>query len=243
MGLVQVDAQITGNFTEGNGTTEWTLGGYNTLPTISVGSLIITTPVITTATSAYYNTKQDISSSFSASFTWELTAGGSAADGFLFSIQNSSLTPTLTGNQTGSNKGYTSGVSIGLENYSGATTGLQLVGDGVRPTVTLGSMDCTTVGKRIDFNIAYDAIAQSFSVDLTQQGATGVSHTFTLTNSLASLIGGSTSYVGFTGGTGGWTETQTISNFNLGPVPEPGTWALLVLTGTFFIVTRRRGRG
>ena len=248
MGFMQADAQmITGNFTEGAGGTEWTLGdnvsgGGPGLPTISAGKLNITQDISGTGgTSAYYNTKQDISSSFSASFTWTLNSG-TPGDGFLFSIQNGSLTPIGIGYIGGGQKGYTTGVSIGIENY-GPPRYLELVVPGVTTQVDLTSsgLDCATSGKIINFNIAYDGV-NSFSVDLTQ-GITAFNHTFTLGGTLASVIGASTSYVGFTGGSGGATESQTISNFNLGPVPEPGTWALLALTGTFFMVTRRGSRG
>jgi len=248
MGLMQVDAQITGPFVEGSGSTQWTLG-YNDAsgthgPIISLltGNLEITQNLAgTEGTSGYYNTKQDISNSFSASFTWTLnTAAG--ADGFLFSIQNSSLTPLAgRGYMNGSALGYSSGVSIGLENYVGSAPQLQLVVNGSTTSVDLSTsgLNYVTAGKIINFNIAYNG-SNSFSVDLTQAGASTFHHDFALGSSLASKIGASTSYVGFTGGAGGARESQIISNFNM--VPEPGTWMLLALTGTFFMVTRRRRR-
>ena len=247
MGLMQVDAQITGPFVQGAGSTEWTLDGYGGSPTIPTVNLNISNQSAQNAiTSAYYNSKQDISSSFSASFTWTLNSTGTNADGFLFSIQKNSVTPIpKTGWIPGDNKGYTTGVSIGIENYPASSPVLQLYGDGATVNVDLSfgatGLNCTSNGNTIDFNIVYTASTRTFSVNLTQ-GATAYNHPFTLSGAgtLASLVGDSTSYVGFTGGTGGYSETQTISNFTL--VPEPGTWMLLALTGTFFMVTRRRRR-
>ena len=248
MGLMQVDAQITGAFVEGAGSTNWTLG-YNDasgtqVPTITAGNLNITQNISgTQGTSAYYNTKQDISTSFSASFTWTLNTNA-GADGFLFSIQNSSLTPLHgVGYMTGGALGYSSGVSIGLENYVGSSAKLQFVVNGSTTSVDLSTsgLNYFTAGKTINFNIVYDG-TNSFSIDLTQPVGLTFHHDFALGGTLASTIGASTSYVGFTGGSGGATESQTISSFSLGAVPEPGTWMLLALTGTFFMVTRRRRR-
>ena len=46
------------------------------------------------------------------------------------------------------------------------------------------------------------------------------------------------SYVNF-----GALPEADLNGFQIQVVPEPGTWALLALTGTFFMVIRRRSRG
>jgi hypothetical protein len=84
----------------------------------------------------------------------------------------------------------------------------------------------------IQFTITYDASAQTLSETLvdTLSPTTTYAHTFTGID-LASEVGGSSGYVGFTGGTGGLTSTQTISDFSFqsAAVPEPGSLALALV--------------
>ncbi len=78
--------------------TGWSLQGTNYTPTISSGTLTMTTAAGNEATSAYYLTPQYISNGFVASFTYQPSGGTSPqADGIAFVVQNSSAGPTVIG--------------------------------------------------------------------------------------------------------------------------------------------------
>jgi len=94
-------------------------------------------------------------------------------------------------------------------------------------------------GDPIQFMITYDATAHTLSETLvdTVSPTTTYSHTFTGID-IASQVGGSSAYVGFTGGDGGLTSTQTISDFQFqSAVPEPSS-ALLMALGLGVVVCR-----
>jgi hypothetical protein len=98
------------------------------------------------------------------------------------------------------------------------------------PDMSVTTLDVT---KAITFNLAYDGTA------LTGSASDGV-NTFNInqTVDLATVLGGSTAYVGFTGGGQG----STISAFSFTPsaVPEPSTMALSMLGLGALALLRRR---
>ena len=64
--------------------------------------------------------------------------------------------------------------------------------------------------------------------DMTTNGT--FSHTYTIGN-LATTVGGPSAYIGFTGGDGGLTSTQTISNFSYNTSILPPSTALSITSG------------
>jgi hypothetical protein len=124
------------------------------------------------------------------------------------------------------------GLEVDLYNFTGGPgTNLATQGAGnIFNYLSTLPVDFST-GHPIKFTITYDASAHSLSEMLvdTVVPATTYSHTFTGIN-IASAIGGSSAYVGFTGGTGGLTSTQTISGFEFqSAAPEPATVTMLAI--------------
>jgi MYXO-CTERM domain-containing protein len=96
-------------------------------------------------------------------------------------------------------------------------------------------MTATTldVTKAITFNLAYDGTA------LTGTASDGTnSFNINKTVNLATVLGGPTAYVGFTGASAG----STISAFSFTPVPEPASGALALGSLGTLLLLRRRSR-
>ena len=105
---------------------------------------------------------------------------------------------------------------MALNIYAGSSypVGSTLYTDG---NVTFGYQAVTPVnlagGNPINVTLAYNAANQTLSEQLVEQNTSNsFSTTYTGVN-LSSDLGGATGYVGFTGGSGGSTATQEISNF------------------------------
>jgi hypothetical protein len=244
---VPAHAQISGFGGDGTG---WTLNYNNnygtfTAPSVTADALNIING-FGTGSSAFYNTPQNISA-FTASFVWQNTVasdGLSPADGFVFTLQNAGVN-ALGG--AGSGLGYegitpASGVAfnlfqgrevglgyapttIGDDSYSYQSTGLVNL-DSTDPMSVVIHYAGGVLGVSVtdlDTAAVYDT---SFNVDLTLDA------------------GGSTAYVGFTGGSGLGQSDQTISDFRYSSsVPDGGlTSALLAGSlGVLGLMRRRVG--
>ncbi len=186
-----------------NGTMgELTNGGYN-----QAGSFFTTAPVNV--------------SSFSTQFTFNQNAGD--ADGMTFCIQGNSpaaLGPSGGGlgygpDTTGGTGGIPNSMAIKFDLFSNEGEGPDSTGlftDGAAPTIN-GSIDLSN--SPIDFHSG-----DTFQVNMTYDGTnltviitdtvTGQSESQVYAVNIPSLVGGSTAYVGFTGGTGGLASTQDV---------------------------------
>src|SRR3984893_2820704 len=177
------------------------------------------------AGSAFFNTSVNVQS-FTNDFSFQLTS--STADGFTFTIQGNS--PTALGAR-GGGLGYGGTLGIGksmavkFDLYSNLGEGSDSTGlytNGASPTTPF--VDLTNTGINLHSG-------HTFNVHMTYDGATLVEQITDATNStsfrrgfpvnIPSLVGGSTGYVGFTGGSGGLTAVQDILSWMYVPSVNP----------------------
>ena len=184
--------------------------------TPAANSVTLTDGINSTASAVWLNTPLDTTVGFTAQFTYQ-ASGDKAADGITFAFQNQGLTAL----------GATGG-SLGYVGITGATAAYQMnlysphtVGTTFVTTNTSGTYAATgnvniASGDPIEVTLVYDPVAQTVVETLTDSSAqTTFSRTYTGVN-LAQLLGNSC-LIGFTGGDGGATSVQTVSNFSLVP--------------------------
>ena len=196
--------------------------------------------------SAFWTTPVNVQA-FTTNFTFQLSSA--QADGFTFTLQNAG--PSAIGGlggglgygpdpDTGTPAGITKSVAIKFDIYSNSGEGVDSTGlftNGATPT--LPAVDLTSSGisllsgDTIAAQIVYNGTTLTLNLTDTVTGDT-FSHAFTV--DIPTLVGGSTAYAGFTGGTGGYTALQNIKTwtFTAGatqqasePVfsPTPGSYA------------------
>ena len=180
------------------------------------------------AVSGYTAVPQDITS-FQASFTYTVPGGNgqtsqfAQADGFAFIMQNDSRGSAALGGDGGA-WGYGSGnnggpivtpsVALGYEMYNGQQ--LSLSKNAAKTTTSSvgssGGITALQTGHADQVTVTYTGSTLTESIYDTVTKQAGF---VTYKNiNLPSLVGGNTAYVGFGGGAGGASSTQTISNFN-----------------------------
>jgi lectin family protein/PEP-CTERM motif-containing protein len=208
-------------------------------PSISGGTLTLTTiDGSNQAASAFYDTRQS-TGSFTAAFTYQASG---VADGIAFVIQNDPNGLNALGS-LGSGLGYAATGGNTAEIVNSVALQADFYGFTGGPGTYLGTQgssgifnylptDPVNFNDPIQFMITYNASAQTLSETLvdTTSPTTTYAHTFTGID-LASEVGSSSAYVGFTGGTGGLSSTQTISGFAFqsAAVPEPGSLTLALV--------------
>jgi autotransporter-associated beta strand protein len=197
--------------------------------------------------SIWRNIQVPTTGNFTASWTWQVTggSGGNPADGFAFALQNDPAGVSALGGGGGS-LGYqalANSVALGTSVYSGNGVG----GRGIRiyengnpvnnasnnngnfaapgSVALIGASGNTS--NPINYSLTYDATAMTLAVTLTDTTAnTTFSNTFNLGNTLQSIIGNPTAFIGFTDATGGLNHTGVISNFNTSfPVSAQTTYS------------------
>ncbi len=179
------------------------------------------------------------------------------ADGVAFVLQNDPRGASAVGG-TGFGLGYGDGDNGSAITQSFAFE-LNLLHAGNRYSAGTALAIDGTVGSYANTSpIAVDA-GDPLRVTLTYDGTTLTESLLDLTNSenfttsrkidLATVLGGPTAFVGFTGGTGAMTSTQEIRDFqftsgglSVTAVPEPASWALLALGVPLALRTLRRRR-
>jgi hypothetical protein len=180
------------------------------------------------AVSAFYDIAQYIEG-FDASFTYT-PSGNLAADGVTFCVQNAAAeTNALGGN--GGDLGYfgiTNSAAFELNIYALATGGVGIGigtnGEIANPYGAVTNSNQSTPlnlagGDSINVNLYYSkGVLQAILTDASTS-ATFVTN-FAL-GDIGSVVGDSVAYIGFTGGTGGSSSIQQISNFSFLPVANP----------------------
>jgi hypothetical protein len=184
------------------------------------GNLLQLTNTVNQAGSAYYSSPVNIQS-FTTTFTFQLL--NAIADGFTFTIQNSSLKALGSGGSTlgyGSSKGgipTSIALKFDIHNNAGEgnnSTGLYL--NGATPTIPAIAIPTTSVllasGDPIQAQVGYDGTTLTLKlVDQTTNKA--FSQSFPV--NIPQVIGSNTAYLGFTAGTGGSSAIQNILNWVL----------------------------
>jgi autotransporter-associated beta strand protein len=208
----------------GNGT-GWTINnngsGGVAFPAPDV--LQLTSAANNEATSAFYNLPVQPTAGFTATFTYQMTPNGNPADGVCFVLQNDTRGPSSLG-AAGGGFGYSGikpSLAVALNVYSGAAggRGTQLLTNG---TVTAntnpgGAFNNLTSGDPIQIMLAYDPVAHQLTenaLDLTTNATSSI--TYSNVN-LATTLGGTSAFVGFTGATGGANAQQQVSGFSYVP--------------------------
>ncbi|HZZ70975.1 MAG TPA: PEP-CTERM sorting domain-containing protein [Pirellulales bacterium] len=192
--------------------------------TNSLNSFQLTDGGNSEGSSGFNSTPVNISA-FTATYTYQASGG---ADGAAFIIQNDSRGTSAVGDAGGA-LGYGGGsaiqpsVAFELNLYTGGPVMGEALGvngstgtyNPVNPGLSLNSNNPIMV------NLNYDGAKLLVSLRDT---VSGNGYTTTYTGSLPTFVGGSTALIGFSGGTGGITSTQTISNFtytNDAPIYRP----------------------
>ena len=205
-GILDLGTQPIGFNGSGTG---WTLNGG---ATIANNDLTITTNAGSEARSAFFNQVVPISS-FNVSYTYVDTTGG-GADGSAFVLQNVGLMAVGSGGgQLGFGGIGSPAFAVAFNIYSPNTVGYEFItgSNGLTdPFTSTGNVNLASTTP-VTVNLVYNGT--TLTMTLTQGTNT---FTASATLNLVSILGGSTAYVGFTGGTGGAEAQQDISNFSYG---------------------------
>ena len=182
---------------------------------ITGNALVLTDGNPNEARSAFFTTAVNIQQ-FTTNFQFQLLNAN--ADGFTFTIQGN--TPTALGS-TGGDLGYHGilhSVAIKFDLYNNAGEGKDSTGlyiNGARPTVP--AIDLSSTGINLHSGDTFNALltydGTTLTVVITDE-VTNASATQSYTVNIPSTVGGTTAYVGFTGGSGGTTAIQEIVNWN-----------------------------
>ncbi len=167
------------------------------------------------ARSAFYTTPVNVQS-FTNTFSFQLTNPN--ADGFTFTIQNSSanaLGPAGGGLGYGwGSTGIPLSVAVKFDLYSNSGEGPDSTGmytDGTSPTIPAVDMTSSGVnlhsGDIMNVQMTYNGTTLAWTIT---DATTGATFTDSAAVNIPSTVGSSTAYVGFTAGTGGQTSTQEI---------------------------------
>jgi hypothetical protein len=206
-------------------------------------TLSLTQGNIGQAASAWLIGPQAITGGFTVQFTYNMTfqpGGLNPADGIAFVLQNDSHGTAALGG-TGGGLGYTGIVqsaAVEISIYSDFApqgppgTVLNTQGTtgqiGGHPYVSTAPVDVTSQDP-IQVALTYDAATTTLTETLLDLN-TGKTFTTSYDDNLTTEVGGPTALVGFTGGTGTGTSTQSITSFtfdNTVAAPEPSSVALL----------------
>src|ERR1039458_6858928 len=231
------------NFGSGFTSTGLTLNGSAVL---SGTRLRLTNGGINQAGSGFFSTPVNITT-FTTDFSFQLSAA--QADGMTFTIQNTGLTalgPSGGGlgygpDTPGGTPGIPKSIAVKFDIYSNNSEGTDSTGlylNGASPTTPALDMTSSGVvllsGDVFNVHMTYDGT----TLKMTITDASNAAQTFTASwaVNIASTIGSSSAFVGFTGGTGGLTATQDVIAWTYTttpPLPTAATPGFSPLPGTY----------
>ena len=220
------------SYTIGGGSTVINLGGGFTVGSMALNGsaklsgtrLRLTDGGTGEAASAWYNSIVDVHQ-FTTNFSFQISGGTSPqADGFAFVMQSGSTTAI---GSSGGSLGYGSQNGTGLPNsiaikfdiYSNNGEGADSTGlyvNGAAPTTPALDMTSSGVNLRSGdvFNVQMSYDGTNLTMSITD-ATTNATFTHTWAINITGTVGGSNAYVGFTGGTGGYTAIQDIIGWTL----------------------------
>ncbi|MDX2109001.1 MAG: PEP-CTERM sorting domain-containing protein [Verrucomicrobiota bacterium] len=217
------------------------------LPIISGGgsTLQLTSGAVgSAAASAWHNSKVFVNQDFALSFVFQQTQDD-WCDGFAMVFQNSGL--TAVGGDGGS-VGY-GGIGQSAAIRFNLTPGSWGSDSNALHVVKDGSMSPLSFEKNTSFRMNVEPIGVSFNYNsvsgtMSYTVNNGVDAAFSGSQAmnLASMVGDTTAWFGFTAATGGKTSNLTYSNLSstISVVPEPSTYAAFACLGTLLLVLLRR---
>ena len=255
-------ANVTGFSGPGAGPTQWSLpsnsaGGI--VSSMSNNILEITSGEYgNESTAAWYNTTQDIGGPWTAMFTYQ-NVNGNGADGITFTVQDDSRGTAALGdggndlgyanNNNGTPASVSPSVAYAMEIYNNADEGgfglngsINGLYNTTQPYTSISPIN-PDLTDPINFTISYSGSStHTLSVTLSQPENNNASYTTSETVDIPTVLGTSLGYIGFTGGTGGATTTQDITNFSFvnSPVPEPAPLALMGVGAACSLLLKRR---
>lgn len=210
------------NFSAGfTGETSLTLNGG---AIISGSRLRLTDGGGNEARSAFFTTPVNIAQ-FTSDFSFQLTNPN--ADGFTFTIQGSGATAVgpsggglgygpdnVTNPSSSANTPIAKSVAIKFDLYNNAGEGVDSTGsytNGVSPTTPSTDMTSSGVnlhsGDVFKVHVTYNGTTLTWTIT---DATTAKTFTTSAAVNIPNLVGGSTAFAGFTGGTGGSTATQEV---------------------------------
>ncbi len=161
--------------------------------------------------SAWYATPVNVQS-FTTNFTFQLT--NPEANGITFTIQNQG---TAAQGIFGSGLGYQyipTSVAVKFDLFNAGGEGPDSTGlytDGAVPTVPAVNLSSTGINLHSGDTMAVQLVYNGTTLTMTiTDTVTQATYTTSFTINIPSTVGGNTAYVGFTGGTGVLSATQTI---------------------------------
>jgi LysM repeat protein len=189
----------------------------NNGPTVTGGVLQVTDGGTGEIRSAWFNTKVPVSS-FASDFTFQMLKG--VADGFTFTIQNDPKGIWALG-YGGSGLGYQNiqkSVALKFDIYNDAGEGTDSIGvytGGAVPAIPATDLSSSGIallsGDLMHAHLVYSGTTLAVTLTDTKTGAS-VTNNFTV--NIATAVGGTTAYVGFTGSTGAFTAVQQVTSWS-----------------------------
>jgi hypothetical protein len=211
-GLYTVDLGGVSNISFSNG---FAGGGMNLLGSAKLNgsALELTDGNGSEAAAAWYQVEANINS-FSTDFTFQITGTSPTADGFTFTIQgNNSTALGASGGSLGF-AGIPNSVAVKFDLYSNNGEGTDSTGlylNGAVPTMPAVDMTSSGVnlhsGDPMHAHLSYNGTTLVLTLTDT---STNANFTTSWPVDIPTTVGGDVAYVGFTGGTGGYTAIQSI---------------------------------
>jgi hypothetical protein len=224
----------TGTYTITSGSTVINLGSgftagamiLNGNSTLNGTRLRVTDGGTYEASSAWYNTVVNIQQ-FTTNFSFQVTGTNPTADGFAFVIQggpSTALGPAGGGlgygpDAVGGTGGLAKSIAVKFDLYSNNGEGPDSTGlyvNGASPTTP--AVDMTSSGVNLHttdvFNVQISYDGTNLTMRITD-ATTNATFTQTWPINIPTTVGGNTAYVGFTGGTGGYTAIQDIIGWTM----------------------------